>query len=87
MLKTILVTYMYLPNLVAIISVVSEKKIEIWKHGKSQLMQMTTTTDVKWWQQINSFLNDHLFGVMVIMVTLIAVDYGFDPRSDQTKDY
>jgi hypothetical protein len=40
---------MYLPNLVAIISVVSEKKIEIWKHGKSQLMQMTTTTDVKWW--------------------------------------
>ena len=78
---------MYLPNLVTIISVVSEKKIEIWKHGKSQLMQMTTTTDVKWWQQINSFLNDHLFGVMVIMVTLIAVDYGFDPRSDQTKDY
>ena len=32
-------------------------------------------------------LYDHIGGVMVIVVASSAVDGGFEPRSDQAKDY
>jgi hypothetical protein len=39
-----------------------------------------------WWEQSHKPLN-HIGSVMVSVLASIVVDRGFEPRSDQTKDY
>jgi hypothetical protein len=38
-------------------------------------------------RKIENYTTNHIGGVMVTMFASSAVDFGFEPRSDQTKDY
>ena len=64
----------------------SQKK-EFQNHGTTSLAHLSKTEKaIKTFSNFPNILN-HNGGIMVSMLASCAVDHGFEPRSDQTKDY